>query len=278
MPNARLLHILATACLLWAAGCGKETQSADPPAVDAGIDMSDAAEPDAGPMFVCPIEGQMYCGEKCVDVVFNIEHCGDCETTCTLGSQTCRDRQCVCRDEMLLCGGSCFNDQTSREHCGECDRTCTSAQACVDGDCVPIADDPNVFGVLVATNEARAQPQDCGVEGMFTSTGEVGLDEVLTVAAQVHAEDMAANRFLGHVGSDDSSPSERAARAGWAGRAVGENVAEGYDTPQEAVAGWIDSDGHCANLMDGGFDVMGVGYAVSPITGQPYWAQVFGER
>ena len=101
------------------------------------------------------------------------------------------------------------------------------------------------------------------------------LNEELTLAAQAHAEDMAANQFLGHDGSDNSTPSERARRAGYNGSAVGENVAEGYEDAAGVVAGWIDSDGHCSNLMNGNFSEMGVGYAESA-TGREYWAQVFG--
>ena len=107
--------------------------------------------------------------------------------------------------------------------------------------------------------------------------GPVRLNETLTAAAQVHAEDMAANRFLEHEGSDGSSPAERARVAGYMGSSTGENIAHGQDDAAAAVAAWVDSDGHCANLMNGQFDELGVGVATSA-TGEPYWVQLFGAR
>jgi uncharacterized protein YkwD len=51
-------------------------------------------------------------------------------------------------------------------------------------------------------------------------------------------------------------------------------------SPEEAMAGWLDSPGHCANLMDPSFTEMGAGYAVNPNSkaGTAYWTQVFGRR
>jgi uncharacterized protein YkwD len=39
---------------------------------------------------------------------------------------------------------------------------------------------------------------------------------------------------------------------------TGENIAAGQMTPEEAVAGWLRSPGHCANLMNGGYSEMAV--------------------
>ena len=63
-------------------------------------------------------------------------------------------------------------------------------------------------------------------------------------------------------------------RAGFDWREVAENIAGGQRTPEEAVASWLESAPHCANLMSPAYTQTGVGYAPAG-AGGPYWAQVF---
>ena len=46
---------------------------------------------------------------------------------------------------------------------------------------------------------------------------------------------MADRSRLDHTGSDGSSPAERATRAGYTWRVVGENIASGQATPEQAI-------------------------------------------
>ncbi|MFF8991064.1 CAP domain-containing protein [Streptomyces sp. NPDC014983] len=98
------------------------------------------------------------------------------------------------------------------------------------------------------------------------------LDAKLTEAAQEHSADMAAHQNMSHTGSDGSDPGTRITRAGYTWSAYGENVAYGYSTAAEVMAGWMSSPGHRANILDCGFQKIGVGLA------QPgsYWTQDFG--
>ena len=66
-------------------------------------------------------------------------------------------------------------------------------------------------------------------------------------------------------------------RAGYRWRATGENIAAGQATADAVVAAWLDSPGHCTNIMGPQFTQMGVAFALAP-SGNPgiYWAQVFG--
>jgi uncharacterized protein YkwD len=54
----------------------------------------------------------------------------------------------------------------------------------------------------------------------------------------------------------------------------GENIAQGYSTPEEVVQGWITSPGHYANMM-GDFRYIGAGDTLSSGGGSPYWTQQF---
>ncbi|MGV9563789.1 CAP domain-containing protein [Streptomyces sp. NPDC003480] len=98
------------------------------------------------------------------------------------------------------------------------------------------------------------------------------LNATLAKVAQAHSDDMAAHRNMSHTGSDGSSPGDRITRAGYTWSTYGENVAYGYTTPDQVMAGWISSPGHKANILDCSFKEIGVGLS------QPgsYWTQDFG--
>lgn len=80
----------------------------------------------------------------------------------------------------------------------------------------------------------------------------------LEKAALAHARDMERNDFFEHRGSDGSSIGTRADRVGYRWRAVGENIAAGYDSFQDVLLGWKDSPSHCLNLMSSSYTEMGV--------------------
>ncbi|MGW4440061.1 CAP domain-containing protein [Streptomyces sp. NPDC004596] len=107
--------------------------------------------------------------------------------------------------------------------------------------------------------------------------GKVGcsaltLNATLTKAAQAHSQDMAAHQNMSHTGSDGSSPGDRITSAGYTWSSYGENVAYGYSTAEQVMAGWMSSPGHRANILNCSFKEIGVGLA------QPgsYWTQDFG--
>ena len=115
---------------------------------------------------------------------------------------------------------------------------------------------------LALTNQARAHARTCGAR-WFPPAPPLGLSAALTRAARAHSSDMAAHDFFSHTGSDGSSPGERAARAGYRWSMVGENIASGAATVRKAVADWLASPDHCANIMTAGFRQMGVAFAVN---------------
>jgi uncharacterized protein YkwD len=71
---------------------------------------------------------------------------------------------------------------------------------------------------------------------------------------------------------------DRALQAGYRWRRIAENIAAGQESGDEAVAGWLASPGHCANIMNGRFTEMGAAYAIHNARESPrvYWTQVFG--
>lgn len=111
-------------------------------------------------------------------------------------------------------------------------------------------------------------------------------NDQLSQAALTHALDMAENRFINHTGSDGSQVSHRVTRADYKNWiAVGENLALGQRTPEEAMRGWMNSPGHRKNLLQEKFREIGVAYIEGDIlapNGTPwrggYWVQNFGTR
>jgi uncharacterized protein YkwD len=129
--------------------------------------------------------------------------------------------------------------------------------------------------VLSLVNEARSRPRACGAR-RFGPTGPLAAETRLVRAAQLHALDMARNRFFSHTGSDHSDPVRRVARTGYAWRLVGENIAAGHPSAAETVRAWLASPGHCRNIMEPRFSEAGVGRAEGGRHGI-YWTLVVAQ-
>lgn len=96
-------------------------------------------------------------------------------------------------------------------------------------------------------------------------------DEILTSAALVRAVEIDEN--FSHTRPNGSSPFTAIAEAGGPFRTMGENIAYGYPTPESVVEGWMNSEGHRANIMNADFKYIGVGY----YKGSSHdWTQFFG--
>ena len=123
--------------------------------------------------------------------------------------------------------------------------------------------------MLEAVNRLRSQGCQCGRKYM-PPVGPVVWNPLLEKAAQAHATDMLRNDFFAHVSSNGSSIGDRANRAGYEWYAVGENIAEGYESFNATLLAWKASPGHCVNLMRGGYKEMGVALV------DDIWVQDFG--
>jgi uncharacterized protein YkwD len=129
--------------------------------------------------------------------------------------------------------------------------------------------------VVELVNVARSRGRTCGSE-RFAAAPPLSVSSLLNDAAAGHARDMARNKFFEHRGSDGSQPRDRVLRTGYKSRLTGENIAFGPESAEEVAAGWLDSPGHCANIMDPRFRDIGVGLASGKKRGQIYWVQNFG--
>jgi uncharacterized protein YkwD len=129
--------------------------------------------------------------------------------------------------------------------------------------------------VVDLVNVARATSRKCG-KTRHAAAPPLRESESLGDAAAGHARNMARRKFFDHRGADGSQPKDRVIRAGYQPRLTGENIALGPESAEEVVAGWLDSPGHCANIMDHRFRDIGVGLSVGRGRGKIYWVQNFG--
>lgn len=99
----------------------------------------------------------------------------------------------------------------------------------------------------------------------------------LTAVAQGHSDDMAQNNYFAHSDLSGGQPWDRAKKAGYTNGRVGENIAGGYNTPYEAMVGWMGSSGHCANILSAPYTEIGIGIATRPESDYVvYWTMVLG--
>jgi uncharacterized protein YkwD len=129
---------------------------------------------------------------------------------------------------------------------------------------------------LKAINKTRQRGCTCGTTYMPPAPPLVWNNK-LEDAAKGHAKDMAAEGYFSHTSKDGRDAMTRADNAGYGHEGyksftVGENIAQGQPTIADVMTGWINSEGHCRNLMNPDFKEVGIWVT------DTYWVQDFGGR
>jgi uncharacterized protein YkwD len=136
--------------------------------------------------------------------------------------------------------------------------------------------------VLRLTNEARAKGHDCDTKGNFGPAGPLTMEPHLRCSARLHTLYMTSTGNFSHTESNGSQPEDRMTAAGYVWSYSAENIAAGQQTPEDVVQAWLDSDGHCRNIMIPELVHIGIGYALGALKQSwgsvqaPYWTQNFG--
>jgi uncharacterized protein YkwD len=130
---------------------------------------------------------------------------------------------------------------------------------------------------LELVNEVRARGTRCGARA-FAPAPPITLSGTLGTVAFGHAADMATHGYFEHQDLAGQSPADRVRAVGYREKLVGENIAYGPETVDEVVKGWLDSPGHCENIMDPRFVEMGLAFAAGRGAKHGlYWVQVLAE-
>lgn len=134
----------------------------------------------------------------------------------------------------------------------------------------------HVRNTLNLINEYRAKGRQCGATYM-PAVKPLTWNCQLELASVVHSYDMASNNFHSHQGSNGVGPGERITKTGYKWINFGENIAAGSNSIEAAMKGWINSEGHCANIMSDKFKEVAVAFIRNNDSDyRIYWTQTFG--
>lgn len=97
------------------------------------------------------------------------------------------------------------------------------------------------------------------------------LNAELSRVARLKSQDMRDKNYFSHTSPTYGSPFDMMKQFGISYRTAGENIARGQRTPEEVVNGWMNSEGHRANILNSSFKEIGVGY----VADGNYWTQMF---
>ncbi|MEN8129609.1 MAG: CAP domain-containing protein [Pseudomonadota bacterium] len=130
--------------------------------------------------------------------------------------------------------------------------------------------------MLQQVNDARSKPHRCGDKD-YSATAPLSWDCKLKLAALAHTTDMAENNFFSHTGSDGLDPGTRISAQGYSAVSWGENIAAGFSTIESVMIAWLESPGHCKNIMSPAFKDLGMARVQTSTSDfAMYWTQDFG--
>jgi len=152
---------------------------------------------------------------------------------------------------------------------------------CAPGGAEAVASLPDVDGC--AGSQLRPQVENavavraatlCLLNAQRARAGVGALTEnpMLQRAAEEHSLDMATRKFFEHRSPDGVEPAARIVRTGYPPLLVGENLGwgeVGMSTPAAIVKLWMESPGHKANILQGGYREIGIGLAYQAPEAQP---------
>ncbi|WP_431308970.1 CAP domain-containing protein [Halalkalibacter lacteus] len=96
-------------------------------------------------------------------------------------------------------------------------------------------------------------------------------DAALSNVAREKSKDMQENNYFSHTSPTYGSPFDMMRDFDISYNSAGENIAQGQRSPEEVVQAWMNSEGHRANIMNGEYTHIGVGYNQNG----NYWTQMF---
>ena len=143
----------------------------------------------------------------------------------------------------------------------------------------PAPDDPVTNGVTITPRLPTQEEYDLlAAHEKYRIEKNLPLlisNDKLNAAAQYHADWMAANDTMSHIGKNGSTLAQRLKQAGYKYSHAGENIARGYANVDAVMKGWKNSPGHNANMLNKNHRHIGAGIAKSK-TGKKYWCVDFG--
>ena len=130
--------------------------------------------------------------------------------------------------------------------------------------------------VLQRVNALRAAGAVCGTT-IYAAAPPLNWNNLLQQAATGHSSDMAKNNYFSHDSLDGETFAQRLTDAGYYYSAAGENIAAGDSSVEQVVNHWLNSPGHCANMLNPTYRDIGVACASSNNASYgSYWTMDLG--
>jgi hypothetical protein len=112
--------------------------------------------------------------------------------------------------------------------------------------------------IAVLTNELRQQKN----QNILKSNNK------LNKSAAAKAGDMAVKEYFSHTSPSGETVTDFVRGSGYRYRVVGENLAIGFATAEEAMTAWKNSEAHYANLIDSDYIDLGVSLEIGNYRGE----------
>jgi len=155
---------------------------------------------------------------------------------------------------------------------------------------IPVLSSVKITEYLDTINAARAVGRTCGDYGYFGPVADVEWSDKLYKASYEHSQDMTTMNYFSHTGSGaesdwsgyklskQSTVEDRIENYNFTWTRYSENITASTmrDTAQKAIDSWINSPGHCRNIMDPNVTKVGLAHTQSDTaTYTHYWTQNF---
>lgn len=171
---------------------------------------------------------------------------------------------------------------SSNKNAGDTDGTSAEAPSSDDGSAPPSTgdetgkpNDPETSDTTSSDPSQDATENDV-VDLVNTERAKGGCDPLtvdakLAQAAEDHSSDMAERDYFDHTTPEGVTFDERIVNAGYSTPGA-ENIAVGQQNAEQVMDGWMNSEGHRANILNCDLKTIGVGFVADGF----YWTQDFG--
>lgn len=153
----------------------------------------------------------------------------------------------------------------------------------------PAVDPQTIERATQLINQMRAKVIDCEMYASLRTNAVIRAipparpalkwNPLLAAAAQHHSSQMASTGHFEHEDLRGDTVASRSTAVGYRWRAIGENIAAGQTSLDEAFGGWLQSLEHCQNIVDPRFTEFGLAVARSAKINDEfgtYWTLVLG--
>ena len=133
---------------------------------------------------------------------------------------------------------------------------------------------PDMDEAIPQSEIAREMLAQVNQQRRQAGLSELKLSQGLTKVADIKAKDMRDNGYFSHTSPTYGSPFDMMKEFGINYTTAGENIAKGQKSVEAVMNGWMNSEGHRANILNKNFTHLGVGYCTDA-SGNTYWIQMF---